>query len=394
MKRFILFFMILASVASAQKSLDLGTISRLGVARTVPVAWNIPSANIQAVTDRALSINGGFLKVSPENANLLIEIRELAPGRVELVIMGTKPSRVIYSETFEGSRSVQLALRACDRAVEKILGTPGFYTGKIAFISDRTGKSEVYISDLFFQSIRQVTGDRALAVNPTLSPSGRSILYTSYYRAGFPDVYRIDLATGRRTPIANFQGLNLGGGWSPQGDRIALILSSSGNPEVYLTDPEGLRYKRLTRTTGVEAGPVFSPDGSKILFTSDQAGRPQLYLMPTAGGPMTRVPTNISNYCAEPTWNPLDPNLIAFTVGVGKGFQIAVYDFAKRQSKIVTRESMDAIEPCWLSDGRHLIYTARTSATKQLMIVDTETGRTSPISSLKLGRASQASFSK
>lgn len=394
MHRFLLFFLIIAQLASAQKSLDLGTISRLGVARTVPIAWNIPSENIRPVTDRALSINGGFLKVSPENASVMLEIRELSPGRVELIIMGTNPRRVIYSETFQGARSGTLALQACDRAVEKILGTPGFYTGKIAFISDRTGHSEVYISDLFFQSVRQITGDRAHAVSPNFSPSGRSINYTSYYRAGYPDVYRIDLATGRRTPIATFQGLNLGGAWSPRGDLVALILSSSGNPEVYLADPEGRRFKRLTRTSSVEASPSFSPDGGRVVFTSDQAGRPQLYLMDAQGGAMNRIPTNISNYCAEPTWNPRDPNQIAFTAGVGKGFQIAVYDFAKRQSKILTREGTDAVEPCWVADGRHLIYTARTGTTRQLMLLDTETGRASALSSLKLGRASQASFTK
>jgi TolB protein len=93
-------------------------------------------------------------------------------------------------------------------------------------------------------------------------------------------------------------------------------------------------------------------------------------------------------------WNPRDPNEIAFTVGVGVGFQVAVYDFTRHQSKILTRESGDAVEPTWVSDGRHLIYTARTGHSSQLCLLDTETGKSSPLNSLKFGRAYQASFVK
>lgn len=406
LKRISLFFLILIGFASigsivsvpniafAEKELDLGTISRLGAARTVPIYWEATTEGIKPLVDRAMSINGGFLKVTPENASVMVTYREVAGGKVELVIMGTKPKRVIYNEVFDGGRPGYLALKACDRAVEKILGLPGFYTGKLAFISDRTGKSEIYISDLLFQNVRQLTNDKSLVSSPRFSPDGRILNYTSYYRAGYPDVYRIDLGSGRRTPIATFRGLNNGGSFSPRGDEIALILSSSGNPEVYLADPQGLKFRRLTHTPAIEASPSFAPDGQRVVFTSDLAGRPQLYLMDTVGGPMRRIQTNISNYCAEPMWNPRDPNLIAFTVGVGSGFQIAVYDFTTHQSKIVTHEAGDGIEPCWVADGRHLIYTSRVGVTRQLNLLDTETGKKSPLNSLKFGRASQANFVK
>jgi TolB protein len=131
-----------------------------------------------------------------------------------------------------------------------------------------------------------------------------------------------------------------------------------------------------------------------LRLASDLMGKPQLYMMDTMGGPMRRIQTNISNYCAEPVWNPRDPNLIAFTAGVGYGFQIALYDFTKHSSKILTHEAGDAVEPTWLNDGRHLIYTARTAKTRQLTILDTETGKTTALNSLKFGRAYQASFVK
>jgi TolB protein len=117
-------------------------------------------------------------------------------------------------------------------------------------------------------------------------------------------------------------------------------------------------------------------------------------MMSVAGGSMMRLPTNISNYCAEPDWSTAKPNMIAFTAAVGASFQVAIYDLSSRQSQIVTRGGGDSIEPCWLADGRHLICTARSAGVRQLKIVDTETGRMTMISPAALGQASQANYWK
>src|SRR5690606_30885121 len=142
------------------------------------------------------------------------------------------------------------------------------------------------------------------------------------------DIFMIDLNSLQRTTFVSFKGTNSGARFSPDGQQVAMVLSGEGNPEVYVSNAEGRRVSRRTRTSAVEASPTFSPDGSQLLFTSDAAGGPQLCTMPAAGGTARRVPTNISGYCAEPDWNHADPNKIAFTMRIGKGFQIGVYDRA------------------------------------------------------------------
>ena len=62
------------------------------------------------------------------------------------------------------------------------------------------------------------------------------------------------------------------------------------------------------------------------------------------------------------------------------GYQIAVYDSQKGGSTQVSKAPFDGIEPCWLPDGRHLVYTARGRSTTVLSILDTETGKSTPIS--------------
>jgi TolB protein len=183
-----LLFIMLAAVASAERTLDLGVISRVATGKTVPVAWEVHSRAIEPLLNKAFASYGGFVRVSPEQAAVKIDLSALSTEAVRLELV--KDDAVIYSEDFSGSSLSGAALAAADRAVEKIMGLPGFFSGKIAFISDKTGSTEVYVSDLFFQNIQRITTDGALATGPKLSPDGRYLNYTSYCRGGFPDLLK------------------------------------------------------------------------------------------------------------------------------------------------------------------------------------------------------------
>ncbi len=76
----------------------------------------------------------------------------------------------------------------------------------------------------------------------------------------------------------------------------------------------------------------------------------------------------------------------------GGQFAIAVYDMSTRSSQVVSRSPHDAVEPRWLPDGRHILHTARSGSYSRLMILDTETGRTSPVTTDAFGKALQADF--
>ncbi|HKJ91401.1 MAG TPA: hypothetical protein VJ960_09740, partial [Oceanipulchritudo sp.] len=152
--------------------------------------------------------------------------------------------RVLWERPFEGSSQTDALYAATDAAVERTLGIPGFFRSKVAFISDRTGHAEVYLTDFLFQSVRQLTRDRSQCLSPELSPDGNRLLYTSYHGNGFPDIYQIDLRTGKRTIFAGFKGTNTGAGFSPDGRQVAMILSGSGNSEVYLSNAEGQQLRR------------------------------------------------------------------------------------------------------------------------------------------------------
>ncbi|HQU08773.1 MAG TPA: biopolymer transporter Tol, partial [Opitutales bacterium] len=117
-----------------------------------------------------------------------------------------------------------------------------------------------------------------------------------------------------------------------------------------------------------------------------------LFVMNIANGSENRLRTNLSGYCAEATWNPCYPHLIAFTAACGKTFQLGIYDMNTCQARFLTKggPGVDNLEATWLRDGRHLIFTKRKAKSCQLFILDTWTGKETPLSSNGLGSVSQA----
>ncbi|HEX9781988.1 MAG TPA: biopolymer transporter Tol [Opitutaceae bacterium] len=377
----------------AEERRDIGPIIERIDVKVIPVRIEASAAELQKLAAFAFNAHGAFRVDS--GASQTIRFSVAATNTVRVSIESGNPARTIFSQDATGSSLRNALFRAADAAVVRLANIPGFFSGRLTFVSQRTGASEVYTSDLFFGEMLQMTSDRSQSLMPRWSPDGRKIVYTGYFQSGFPDIYIIDTATLQRDVFVSVKGTNTGARFSPDGSRVAMILSGEGNPEVYVGNAGGRGIRRLTRTErNIEATPSWSADGSRLVVASDAlaTGKPQLYLLGLGGGALQRVPTNISGYCAEPDWNHANPDLIAFTVATGGQFQIAIYSIAKREAKIMTRGPGDGIEPCWTSDGRHLLYTARTAQSQRVMLLDTETGRTTVMSPPNLGKACQANF--
>ncbi len=387
-------FVVLGPLANAQRNpIDIGDVTvQSGERGVIPVVISSDSAELRQIAERAFGAHGGY-KVQRERAGAAFVFTFRAGNNgVTVDISSGNPLRSQFSQTVSGTSQRNALFRAADLAVLKTTGQPGFFAGRVAFVGERTGAKEVYVADLFMGEVMQVTNDRSQSVGPRWAPDGQSLLYTGYFQSGFPDIFKIDLVSRQRQPFVSMRGTNTGARYSPDGRRIAMVLSGEGTPEVYVSNSAGRQIRRMTRTKSVQSSPTWSPDGSRLAFTSDRDGRPQIFMMSASGGEMRRVPTNISRYCAEPDWNPRFGNLIAFTAAMDRGFQVAVYDFETRQSRFVTQGRGDAVEPVWLSDGRHLIFTARTSSSSDLVLLDTQTGRTTTLGNRNLGQTSQADF--
>jgi len=376
--------------AQAQSGRDIGVVNVEGDTSTIPVTVSSASPELQNLALRAFGAHGRYRVVGSGGA-FSLHFSPSGANQVTVSIAKGSGGSPIFTQTLTGTDTRNALLRAADAAVTKTSGLRGFFAGKLAFVAEKTGKTEIYTSDLFFGDVLRWTAENKQIIGPRWSPDGSRIVFTSY-RTSFPDIYVLEMANRRISLLASFKGTNSGGRYSPDGRKVAMVLSGEGNPEIYVGSSQGRQIKRLTNTPSVEASPAWSPDGSRLLFVSDAAGGPQLYVMPATGGRMTRLSTNISKYCAEPDWSTGDPKKVVFTAGVGRGYQVAVFDFGTNTSRIVSRAPTDAIEPVWLADGRHVVCTYRAANTRSLYILDTESGKATRISPISLGNASNASY--
>ncbi len=377
-KLFALVFLTTAVLpATAQPKKQLGEIGVEVANAAIGIRVSANSPELQALAQTAFRSHGRY-KLVGSGHSYDLKFTALSATQVRVDITKGAAATPVASQVVTANSARNALLRAADVAVEKTSGLNlrGYFTGRLVFVSQRSGKSEVYSSDLFLGEAKQLTRDGALAMTPRWAPDGSRIIYTSYFKSGAPDIYLLDPNTGRRDIFINYRGTNMGARFSPTGQQVAMILTGEGSPEIYVRNAQGGPVSRKTRSESVKSSPCFSPDGSQILFAMEPG--PQLYVMSAAGGSPRRLSSQFS-YMAEADWSRTERNKIVCTVRVGGRYQLAVIDASNGQGKQVSQAPFDAIEPSWLADGRHVVYTARDRRTSVLCILDTDTGKSTPI---------------
>ena len=108
-----------------------------------------------------------------------------------------------------------------DDIVKEITGKQGIAHSKIAFANSSTGRKEIYMIDYDGENLSKLTNTRSINLLPRWSHDGNKIYYTSYKYLN-PDMFEIDLIKGKIKPYIMFQGLNIPGGVSPDGNKMVM----------------------------------------------------------------------------------------------------------------------------------------------------------------------------
>ncbi len=288
---------------------------------------------------------------------------------VEGRLFDVAADRLLAGRRYRGLARQQddMVLRFCDALVEEFTGTPGISRTSIAYVSDETGRKEIYISDVLGRTRRQVTRHRHLCVSPRFTPDGNFLAYTTYHR-GNQDLYITDLRQDRVTrALSRRKGMNLAPAFSPDGRTMVLTLSRDGSPDLYLLDRKGRILKRLTRRAGINVSPSFAPDGRSLVFVSDRSGRPQLYIMDMESLKVRRL-TFQGSENSEPSWSPKGDR-IAYTSLVDGHYQIFTIAPAGGAPRQVTSAWGDYESPTWSPDGRQLAFSRRRNGHSEICAV-------------------------
>jgi TolB protein len=294
---------------------------------------------------------------------------------LELRLYDVLQEKLLTAKRFTGSvKDVRRMAHAfSDEILRTMTGEAGPFTGKIAFVSKRTGNKEIYLMDYDGRNVQQVTKNKSINLNPDFFPNGREIIYTTYKNRN-PDLYRRELTTGAEAKVSTQRGLNVTAAVAPSGDRIALAMSKDGHSQIYLITPQGKQVARLTNSNALEVSPTWSPDGKRIAFVSDRLGKPQIFVMDADGVAVRRLTTS-GSYNVEPRWSPKGDR-IAYCRQTGGGFQIFLISPDGGDSSQITSEGSNE-HPRWSPDGRFITFSSKRGGKEALYVMRADgTGQT------------------
>ena len=332
----------------------------------------------------------GFEFVAPDKARYLIQ-KNNAPG-VGALIQDPLEKKAIYNKTFTGSNSTRQQTHAlADDIAKTLTQKPGIAQTRIAFKARRTdyGDGEIYISDFDGFNAQPVTKDNTICAAPTFG--GHDLLfYMSHKVSNKPDILSHNLASGARKVVARHPGMNSSPAISPDGRRLAMILSKSGSPNLYVSDLDGGNLKQLTTTKEGEASPCWSPDSRTICFSSRQSGKPALYTISAEGGKMSRVAVDAGSP-TEPDWSP-DGKYLVFTKPTAAGFEICVMPMQGTLRGTAT-VLVAGEDPVWAPNSRAVIFVKNVNHRHVLSLLDVPSKQSKELGRIP-GDASQPSWAR
>ena len=147
------------------------------------------------------------------------------------------------------------------------------------------------------------------------------------------------LRDSRMRPMV-WPGANSAPAWTPDGSKLAVVLSREGGSQLFMINADGSGVRRLASSTAIDTEPRFSPDGQWIYFTSDRGGTPQIYRMPASGGEPQRI-TFEGSYNVSPRISPDGKTIAYITRNAAGKFQVALLDLSNRQVQILTDSDRD-----------------------------------------------------
>lgn len=295
------------------------------------------------------------------------------------------------SQTIDFTATLQVTVPQYQRRVRDFMSTaPRKALGIVRPVLSPDGTQIAFaaVGDIYVMPIGgaavNVTRDAALDTDPSWSPDGGSLVYSSDKDSAHLQLWVRDMKSGQSRKVTDLPTQPQGASFSPDGKRI-VFFNVDGMwrvAEMSVLDLDSGRVTKIHDSLPQPGTPTWSPDGKRIALAGIapmtvrfREGTNQVQTISATGGdvkwyapiPMLSID---SRGGGGPVWSPDGTKMAAIYEGVLAVWPVAASGEPLGPPRRVTSESAHA--PSWQGDSRHLLY----QSLDQLRIVDIETGDT------------------
>lgn len=376
------------ALAQLNITIDGGSASAIPIAITDFVYPEGPlSTDISAVIRNDLARSGQFAPLAKDllvehpaadaDINMgtwrLLKADYLAYGSIQSVSAGRIEIRFRLSSVADQKQLLALTLpiktdqlRAgahfiADKIYEEIIGVPGAFSTKLAYVTVTENASgvqyQLVVSDADGFNPQSLVTSKEPLMSPAWSADRQRLAYVSFEQ-GNSAIYIQNLKTGERTLMASFKGINSAPKFSPDGRQLAVTLSKGGNPDIYSIDLSTQAVTQLTTHWAIDTEPEWSADGRRVFFTSDRGGKPQIYQLDIASKDVSRI-TFEGDYNARASLSS-DETYLAMVHGNNNNFKIGLLHRPSGTLQLLSKGPLDE-SPSFAPNGSMVLYATKNS---------------------------------
>jgi dipeptidyl aminopeptidase/acylaminoacyl peptidase len=386
------------------------------------------------------AVSGLFAQKPPFDAQALLQLARIGDPQVSpdgrsvaftvqtIDVPNNKRLTQIYVAPVAGGDPKQITHAGDDN--ERPRWSPD--SKRIAFVSDRSGTSQVWLMDPDGSQAVQVTNLSTEAGGVLFSPDGKNLVFASevFPQCGADDacnqkeldaeksskvkarIYTALLyrhwnrwAAGRRSHLlampvsggaakdltpgpADVPPFSLGGGddyaISPDGSEVCFAMNAdplpaaSTNADLYVVPIAGGPARKITNNPGADNTPLYSPDGKYLAWRAQiragyESDRWRLWVMERATGNVTDLTENMDRWVNSFVWSP-DSSSLFFT-SEDRGRQSIQFKSVKGgEARIALSGDNTLDEMQFTPDGKTLIYTQQSGAQPSAIYRASSTG--------------------
>ncbi len=256
---------------------------------------------------------------------------------------------------------------------------------QIIFSSRRWWNYDIFISDIYGEHFTQITKNKWIDFNPSISPDSKKLLFVSD-RDGNREIYRADLEwldgytqwrANNLTNITNSAEHDWTPVYSPVENKIAFstYFPENDNYDIFLMNDNGESKENLTNTPSYEKFPQFSPDGSFIIYQGWNKGNMDIFFLSLLDKNRINISRNASSNDIISHGNAISPDgqSIVFTSERDSDRNIYLMKINGTTLEQLTFDKANDYEPVFSPDGDAIVFTSERDGNKEIYFFDLKT---------------------